>query len=476
MRRFGFIFFAALLSAFSCVKPDSEPNPAVDQVPAGMTLSASSLDAPASGATLSLTVTSPARPKVSGLPDWIEFKDGTFNHYSITFRFVVAKNSVEEPREAVITVSAKGLADQNLTVRQAAAEPEPEPTPPDPGADSDGWENAAAAVLNMRTGWNLGNTLDTCGDWLDGQSVSRFETGWGQAITTPALMQLFADAGFGAIRVPVTWYQHMDANGQVDKAWMDRVEEVVGYVLDAGMYCILNVHHDTGTNGWLRADQTVYNNTRLRFITLWQQIAERFKDYGSKLLFESFNEMLDASNYWNEPKSSTSYIYIDKYNQDFVNAVRGTGSNNAKRNLVINDYCASSVANAFAALTIPQDSAKDHIIAEFHSYSPYMFAMYEGAGEVTTWSEAAQKEVQNQIKSIATLASAKGVPFIIGEYGTTAPRADTEIAKQVTCYVQTCKQYGGACFCWMLLSDGADRSVPKWTKPYIKDAIIRASL
>ena len=374
-----------------------------------------------------------------------------------------------------------------------------DPGKPDSPDVTDPFESAAEAVLNMGAGWNLGNTLDSnSGDinnmWIEAwtaRTPKDYETAWGQPETTRELIHMFKEAGFGVIRVPVTWYPHMgtitlhDQNKwnpatwtgtTVDPVWMARVKEVVDYVIDEGMYCILNVHHDTGTNGWLRADQTVYNNTRQRFIILWQQIAERFKDYGPKLLFESFNEMLDASNYWNEPKSSTSYTYIDKYNQDFVNAVRGTGSNNAKRNLVINDYCASSVANAFAALTIPQDSAKDHIIAEFHSYSPYMFAMYEGAGEVTTWSEAAQKEVQNQIKSIATLASAKGVPFIIGEYGATAARADVEIAKQVTCYVQTCKQYGGACFCWMLLSDGADRSVPKWTKPYIKDAIIRASL
>lgn len=470
----GSIFLlTALLLVAACVRED--PEPVQDPVPEVMTLSATSFEAPAEGATLSLTVTSPVRPKISGAPGWIDLPDGTFNKYKITYTFTVRKSTALTPREAVITVSAKGLSDQSFTVKQAAAEPEPEPTPPEPVEDPDGWENAAAAVLNMRTGWNLGNTLDTCGDWLDGQSVSRFETGWGQPITTPALMQMFADAGFGAIRVPVTWYQHMNANGMVDKEWMDRVEEVANYVLDTGMYCILNVHHDTGTEGWLRADAGVYSSTRIRFITLWRQIAERFKDYGPKLLFESFNEMLDANNSWNEPKSATSYTYIDNYNQDFVDAVRGTGGNNSRRNLVVNDYCASSVAKAFQAMTIPRDSAENHIIAEFHSYSPYMFAMYEGAGAIETWSNATQKEVQDQIKAIAALASSKGVPFIIGEYGATAARAEAEIAKQCKCYVETCKQYGGACFCWMLLSDGADRSVPKWTKPLIKDAIIRAS-
>lgn len=338
-----------------------------------------------------------------------------------------------------------------------------------------GWEKASEAVVNMKTGWNLGNTLDTCGDWLDGQSVTKFETGWGQPVTKAELMKMFADAGFGAIRVPVTWYQHMDADGNIDESWMKRVEEVVNYVLDAGMYCILNVHHDTGTDGWLHADATVYNATKDRFIVLWRQIAERFKNYGSKLLFESFNEMLDAGNNWNAPKSASSYTYIDNYNQDFVNTVRATGGNNAYRNLVINDYCASSTPEAFEALNVPEDSAKGHLIAEFHSYSPYSFAMDESASAQTTWTTSAENEIQNQIKTIARLAATKGVPVIIGEYGATAERNESEIAKQCKCYVQTCKQYGMACFCWMLLSDGADRSVPKWSKSLIKDAIINAS-
>ena len=338
-----------------------------------------------------------------------------------------------------------------------------------------GWEKASAAVINMKTGWNLGNTLDTCGDWLEGQSITKFETGWGQPVTKPELMKMFADAGFGAIRVPVTWYQHMDAEGNIDEEWMSRVEEVVNYVLDAGMYCILNVHHDTGTEGWLRADAAVYGSTKDRFITLWRQIAERFKDYGPKLLFESFNEMLDAGNNWNTPKASSSYTYINNYNQDFVNTVRATGGGNKFRNLVINDYCASNTLEAFQALEVPEDSAGGHLIAEFHSYSPYNFAMDESASAQTTWTSAAEKEVQNQIKSIAQSAATKGIPVIIGEYGSTAARAESEIAKQCKCYVETCKQYGMACFCWMLLSDGADRSVPQWTKPIIKDAIINAT-
>ena len=338
----------------------------------------------------------------------------------------------------------------------------------------EGWENAASAVLHMGTGWNLGNTLDANDASWKGRSVSQFETGWGQPVTKPELFKMFADEGFGAIRVPVTWDLHMADDYTVDEAWMSRVEEVVNYVLDAGMYCVLNVHHDTGENGWLRADEKVYNETRDRFIALWRQIATRFKDYGPKLLFESFNEMLDANNRWNAPASADSYVYINKYNQDFVTTVRATGGNNSYRNLVVNDYCASSMAAAFEALEIPEDSVEGRLIAEFHSYSPYNFAMNETSSAIQTWTDACEKEVKDQINSIATIARKKGVPAIIGEYGATAKRAAEEIAKQATCYVKTCKENNMACFYWMLLSDAKDRDVPTWSMPVVKDAILKA--
>ena len=81
-------------------------------------------------------------------------------------------------------------------------------------------ETADEAVANMRIGWNLGNTLDSnSGDlenmWIEKWSQRRpydYETAWGQPETKPELFKLFKDAGFNAIRVPVTWYPHMEAS------------------------------------------------------------------------------------------------------------------------------------------------------------------------------------------------------------------------------------------------------------------------
>lgn len=61
----------------------------------------------------------------------------------------------------------------------------------------------------MKIGWNLGNTLD-CYDitW----EVDDFETAWGNPKTTKKMIDTVKAAGFNAVRIPVTWNEHMDGD------------------------------------------------------------------------------------------------------------------------------------------------------------------------------------------------------------------------------------------------------------------------
>lgn len=102
------------------------------------------------------------------------------------------------------------------------------------------FESATEAVKNMKIGWNLCNTLDAVGEASDLKTPQDWEQCWGNPVTKPELMKMIRKAGFNVIRVPVTWYPHMDTDGKVDAEWMKRVHEVVDYVIDQGMYCILN--------------------------------------------------------------------------------------------------------------------------------------------------------------------------------------------------------------------------------------------
>ena len=335
------------------------------------------------------------------------------------------------------------------------------------------FESATDAVKNMGVGWNLGNTLDAVKEGVaEGwtwDSIEDHEKNWGQPVTKPELMKMMKEAGFGAIRVPVTWYQEMDSEGKVNDAWMNRVKEVVDYVIDNGMYCIINVHHDTGDGTqWLHASTTTYDKVKDKYEYLWKQIAEKFKDYDQHLLFESYNEMLDDNNRWNEPATDDGYKAINSYAKLFVTTVRNTGGNNKDRNLVVNDYSASSAPNAMKALELPEESG--HIIFQLHSYPNWQ-----------TKSNA-KNEIDNLISNIKSNLLDRA-PVIIGEYATftTWPSTidyydkDKEVALYAMDYlIKETKKEGIGTFYWMGLSDGIYRSEPAFNQADLAETLIKA--
>lgn len=336
------------------------------------------------------------------------------------------------------------------------------------------FESAKDAVKNMGVGWNLGNTLDAHDATKTWTTTVEHETCWDQPVTKSELLKMMKEAGFGAIRVPVTWYQEMDANGKVNDAWMKRVKEVVDYVIDNGMYCIVNVHHDTGADkdnfkSWLKASTSGYNASKEKYEGLWKQIAETFKDYDQHLLFEGYNEMLDEKNTWNEPADKTDgYQAINSYAKSFVTTVRATGGNNKDRNLVVNTYSASSVGNAMKQLELPEESG--HIIFQLHSYPNWK-------------SESnAKMEIDNLISTIKTNLLDRA-PVIIGEYSTFTEwpskidyyDTDRKVAFYAMDYlIKQTKEAGIGTFYWMGLSDGPAREMPVFNQADLAETLVKA--
>ena len=360
-------------------------------------------------------------------------------------------------------------------------------------AGAQDFETATDAVKNMGLGWNLGNTLEANSQTVTdvtnasywGQQGLESETCWGQYETKAELLKMMKDAGFGAIRVPVTWYNHMDKDGNVNAEWMARVKEVVDYVINQGMYCILNVHHDTGADGdgfksWIKADATNYTTNKARYEKLWTQIAEAFKSYDQKLLFEGYNEMLDANSQWNFAKTSTAYDAINNYANSFVSAVRATGGNNAQRNLIVTTYCAANgygtwstqLKDPLTKLNNPE-STSNHIAFEVHAYPNIQDSSIE----------TVKADVDGMIALLKEQLVSKGGPVIIGEWGTSnvdkAGATDYDLRRDklfefATYFVQKCKENNIGTFYWMGITDGASRLFPAFHQADLAKTILQA--
>ena len=337
-------------------------------------------------------------------------------------------------------------------------------------------------VEDMTFGWNLGNTLDVCqadrdGDGKINEHVEAGEkvdeTLWGNPKATKELFTSLKKNGVNAVRIPVTWRDHMDSNGNIDREWMDRVQQVVDYAYSQGMYVIINVHHDGGGDpkfgAWIiEESQKDYNTFLKKYKNIWKQIAERFKNYSDYLIFESMNEV-GFDTLYNKNKAD-AYNLINKINQDFVDIIRATGGNNAKRHLLIAGYYTDIERTCNSLYKMPDDKA-GRCILSVHYYTPWDFCTCDIKHTWGTNSEVRQMETL--IGKMKKNFVDKGIPVIIGEYAASGSDLSSCIFF-IEKLNKLCSDYGIATFIW---DSGrqVNRKTYKWRTPQYLEALKRAT-
>ncbi len=334
-------------------------------------------------------------------------------------------------------------------------------------------------VKDMGIGWNLGNTLDSCqadrdGDGKVNEHVEEGEkvdeTLWGNPKATKELFTALKEDGIKSVRIPVTWRDHIDADGNVDREWMDRVHEVVDYAYSQDMYVLLNVHHDGGGDpdfgAWIiEGAKNDKENTLKKYKNLWSQIAEEFKDYGDKLVFESMNEVG-----FDGVAENAAYGLLNEFNQAFVDLVRSSGGNNGNRHLLIAGYWTDIARTCSGSFKMPSDPA-GRCIVSVHYYTPWEFCT---TNIHNTWGTAAEvKQMEDLYGMMKTNFVDKGIPVIIGEYAASGNDKASCIFF-IEKMVKLCSDYGMAPYYW---DNGGqvDRNTYEWRTPEYLEAMKRAS-
>jgi len=335
---------------------------------------------------------------------------------------------------------------------------------------------AAQLVANIKVGWNLGNTLDANNTWDKNPTVEQYEKAWGNPVTTKGMITAIKNAGFNAIRIPVSWTKCADSNYNIRTDWMARVTEVVNYAVENDMYILLNTHHDENVFKFTNANKNASINA---FIKIWGQIACNFQNYSEKLIFEGLNEprTIGSAAEWNGG-TADERANLNEHYKAFVETVRACSGNNDKRFLMINTYSASGLAAAMSGLDIPSDTAQNKIIVSYHAYEPYNFALNEKS-TVNTWSQNSSdtSPITERIDQAYSIFVSKGIPVIIGEFGALDKKNEPARAAWAEYYVKYAAQKGIKCFWW---DDGGnfrlyDRKNNTFYFPQIKDAIMKGA-
>ena len=286
---------------------------------------------------------------------------------------------------------------------------------------------------DMGIGMNLGNTMEAYSaadcekityTWIPtvgGNTPQDYETCWGAAVTTQQTIDGMRDAGFRTVRIPVFWGNMMENDGTytINKEYIGRVREIVDYCMNDDLYAVINIHH---------FDEFIIRRNDLDgckeiFTNLWTQIAEYFKDYGDKLIFEGFNEYLGGDQF-NEAGVLTglsedkAFELTNALNQTFVDAVRATGGNNANRVLVVSGYWTNIDLTTSDKFKMPADTAADRLMVSVHYIDNSFYWMNQIGNQ--GWLDYSKAQCELLKKKFTD----NNIPVFVGETTSNYPRSN----------------------------------------------------
>ena len=278
-------------------------------------------------------------------------------------------------------------------------------------------------IHDMGHGINLGNTMESCGTWIN-KSVTSYETAWGSPVITKTAIDGYKKAGFKTVRVPVAWSNMMSEDGKytINPDYMARVDEIVNWALDDGLYVVLNIHYDSGWWASFGSSKESERKAAIeKYKAVWTQLSDHYKDYPDKLILETANEELSAAlNTPNEYVSDSGYyksqdeLYdlVNEINQTCVDIIRKSGGGNSDRYILVAGFGTDIAATSDGRFKMPEDTVKGRLIVSVHFYSYLEFSSKD--------SKEDRKTAINSMKNILGIAKRsfcdKGYPVIIGEY------------------------------------------------------------
>lgn len=348
---------------------------------------------------------------------------------------------------------------------------------------------ALSFVKDMKIGWNLGNTFDAIDcKWLTDELD--YESGWCGIKTSEEMIRTVKEAGFNAVRIPVSWHNHVSGDDYIiSEAWLGRVQQVVDYAIGNGMYVIINIHHDM-SNKYVYTSSEHEKQSSSYVKHIWSQVAKRFADYDEHLIFESLNEprMVGSKYEWwldaNDKSCKDAVASLNAINQVFVDTVRASGGNNKERYLLTPGYGASYGGALDPGFKLPTDKVNDKLIVSVHAYTPYNFALQDPGGTNRFDPKKAEsvREIDYFMDELYNKFVSAGIPVLIGEFGARNKKDNLKDRIDYSAYyTAAAKARGITCFWWdnnAFTGDGElfglfDRASLTWPYPEIVEALMK---
>ena len=325
----------------------------------------------------------------------------------------------------------------------------------EPVTELDAWTAAKA----MGVGVNIGNTLENTTTW---------ETGWGNPRITKKHVESLAALGFKVVRLPVAWDTYA-RDGRIQRDKLARVSEVVDWITSSGMFCVVNIHWD---GGWIDHDKVFSADAERKYISYWNQIASHFAGKNERLIFEALNE---ETNFEAVGSRQQAYATLTRVNQLFIDTVRKTGGNNAKRLLIVAGYSTDIEKTTSGDYVLPTDTVAHKLLISVHYYTPWQFAGMtkdESWGKMQlTWGSPADVAQLNRLfDAMQEFCKRHDIPAFIGEFGVTDKKETASRVRWMSAVAQAALSRKMVPVLWDTGGD-ISRQAPYGVSPALRDVL-----
>lgn len=270
--------------------------------------------------------------------------------------------------------------------------------------------------------------------------------------------KMIKEGGFSSIRVNLHAFRHMDANYTLDPAWLETLDWVVKKGLEAKLMVILDMHEYTKM-----ADDPVAKKGM--FLAFWKQMALRYKDQPTQVIFELLNE-------------PNQKLTVDLWNEYLAEALKMIRETNPNRTIIVGPGNWNGI-ESLPTLVLPKDDK--NIIVTVHFYHPMSFT-HQGApwsknnkdlsGIKWNGNPDEQELVTSRLKVAADWSRVNDCPIFLGEFGA-YDKADMESRARYTDFVaRTAEKFGFSWAYWQFDSDFIVYNIDReeWVGP-IKKAL-----
>jgi endoglucanase len=283
----------------------------------------------------------------------------------------------------------------------------------------------------------------------------------------PEYFAKIKDAGFSSVRLVVRWssYAQQEPPYAIDEGFVNKVDWAVDRCLANGLAAVLDFHYYplisfTGTE----SSKEDPEKNRERFLALWRQIAEHYRNSPADVMFGVLNE------------PSRANLGIDGWNRLIAETIPLLRKTNPDRTILVQTANGGGFGS-LDGLAVPENER--NVIVEVHYYDPGKFTHQQASWSSNRiykdihWTESEEEKaaVDEPFARVAAWGRKNNRPLYLGEFGA-YQAADMPSRVRWTNYVTRTAERNGMSWAywgfWRCGFDVFDAQKEDWTAPLLK--------